>query len=191
MKDITKEEFNKPWLAVRVVALLGNGVPVKTIQRWADRGTVVIENPTPGRHSPRLYSLANALQLHGMYAAYEHLGLTAEYSKKIGQHVVQFALDSIKKRTPMAELDEYSLCYWIQDKKVVGICLTTDNIQKRVAKFGQITKPTERGGIGHGILGIGGLTRAVIFNYLEIKNNKKLNQLALEGKLKPFPKHLS
>ncbi|PIE71617.1 MAG: hypothetical protein CSA22_01980 [Deltaproteobacteria bacterium] len=187
------EEFNRPWLAVRVVAMLGPEMPVKVIQTWTDRELLDFFNPKPGKNIPRLYSLGNALQLHGMYAAYSR-GFTIKSSVEIGRHVRELGFDLVQDygcdwtglNNVIPELFEVKLLFWINGDEMFSKWTSVGQLKSCLDKHGDLTEVMDKGNkVLVSVLDVGGLVYAVMNNYFEIDD--RINQLALEGKLKPFP----
>ena len=185
-----REDIFRPWLAVRVVALLGPGMSVKLIQNWSDRELVDdLETPKPGKNNPRLYSLANAIQLHGMCWATKN-GITVSIATLIGRKCVErlLELNESGQVDPclIHTLDDKIMNFIVRDgsKDIWASFLTPEELSDYLKKTG-FTTPDGTFGMQ---LRVDGLISSVLRSYWDV--NEDFNAKALAGKLKPFPKYL-
>ncbi len=188
-----KEEIFRPWLAVGVVGLLGPGMPVKTIQSWTDKGYVEVENPNPGKNSPRVYSLANAIQLICMYEA-TNAGLAVKWASIFGKKCIHRFIHIIEKdpifdKQLVNSTHEDQICiYWVQDEDVKIVSVSNEFLIDTIRDEGWVLPIGSKfnSGLHAHLMMVDHLLEGIYKNYKEI--TPEFNQKALEGRLKPFPK---
>ncbi len=165
-------------------------MPVKTIQAWSDRQLLdEFETGSPGKNAPRLYSLANAIQLHGMYVAVNRGGLAVKTAVKVGRACVKRFVDRFDQGDRNFDEPFHPFVYGVDyEGKLKGVFMDPDVIADCLDKYGRLTSANLGSGLHAAMFDIDALNHALWNNYQEI--NENFNELALAGKLKPFPKYL-
>ena len=184
------DELHREWLAMHIVGLMGPQIPIKHIQNWTDRnfiGTVATQRP--GRPFSRKYSLADAVQVHAMYAC-THSGTTLPIALQVGAIARQRLIDL---NDPMStgvdsiaipETEVLFTCWVAGEGALVGNFVShaefTDHLYRRLRDM-------------HGslwmVLGIDALIDKLWLQYHD-PGLEDLNSKALRRQLKPYPKHL-
>ena len=200
--EIRRAQILKPWLAIRVVALMANGVPVKRIANMTDRGLVDHCITSTGKNSPRLYSFASAIQIHAAHTVATQLKLSFSASAEVGKVCIKRFLDRFDEGDRDFDDSEcawHSLLFWYDPKgELKHVSVSSDYLSEQLRNEGTVFSQAFQKNFGksvgisplsYGQLDVDRMLFALWTNYLEIDHD--FNNKALEGKLKPFPKHLS
>ncbi len=198
MTDAIRKEFLRPWMAGGIVALLGPKMPIKNLRNWTNRGYINdIANPIPGKYNPILYSLSSAFQAHGIQQA-KNSGYATQTAILIGKKIKEYILyliengkiDLLTTRTDF-EFTEDIMIFLIGSKKIgtwITQSETVSDLLLHKCDIFPVTSGTPAHGSIRGMFHIGTMTKAIVENYFEM--DEKINQMAIEGRLKPFPKSI-
>lgn len=189
-----EENIHKPWLAAGIVALMHPMNNVKNIRTWTDRNLFEWEEKRvkPGKNEPRLYSLIDVIKIKTMHALTDSAAMTVKSANAISKLVA----DRFIKKYEDGERDfddidnKFKTMLIAQNthsNKMEALLFTKDQMVNNLKKTGMLTggKPI---GLVPVILEVDYMFMTIWNSYLEI--DKEFNQLALDGKLKPFPKSL-
>jgi hypothetical protein len=186
-------EIYRPWLAIHVVALFAQHMPAKVIADWSDRGLVEgAKEQKPGRGKSRRYSLANAVVLHAMYIATRHGLSSLSLAAKIGQACLIRLLKrndperagKISLKDPEGDFVFSFRVTGIPPKEQVqGAFLSLQDLANHILKTG-LPAPAPLSMV----MDIDGLIERIWNQYHDL--DEAFNDLALEGRLKPFPAQL-
>lgn len=198
MEIIEKNDIYKPKLAARVVALIhpATNAPseLKNIQTWTDRNLLDWEpaRVKPGKNNPRLYSLSDVIRLKTMSVLTEYSAMTVKQANAVSK----MAVDRFIERYDMGDrsFDDCEIPHKnllvAQNKykeAMDAYLLTNEEISANLNKTGLMTggKPL---GLTHSFLPVDYMLMSIWNSFSEI--DEEFNQMALDGKLKPFPKSL-
>lgn len=189
-------------MAAGIVSLLGPDMPTKSIRTWTDRELLDFYNPKPGSNNPRLYSLANAIQLHTMYIM-TFRGLSVQQAIKIGKAAQVYTSRLIESGTfdtpnffrnsvhfveKYEEIINTKMFYWGHPGQFCVGFFGPEQMIQNLRSRGDLLETGKGSRIHIGVIQVGGLVLSILYDFLEL--DPELNQLALEGRLKPFPTSL-
>jgi hypothetical protein len=184
------KELHRPWLATMSVSALLSpiGVRIMDIDNWVRRDFVeFVLVGAPGKRHARLFSLYSAVILHGINLGVRQ-GLNLTMARKLGQ-VCGIRLEQLNNprdtgyQSLIWPTDEEVFSCWIEQEALKGAFITPQELANEILRTGFPT-PSVAGMT----FDIDGLLTTIWSNYHDI--DVELNQKALEGRLKPFPKHL-
>lgn len=183
---LTMDEARRPWLAVGVVALMAQ-TPIRAIQSWSDRGLLPDVLPAEGRKLGKRFSLAAAVKVGAMHLAVSRVGMTPARAEYVGDVVMDRFLMYCSDRSYFHFSDDVlfvSFAYSKPQHEFHSRAALAD--PNNVTPLGNVTSLSF--GMGAAMLQTDYLC-ARIMDY-RAGLTEEFNQLALEGRLKPFPKEL-
>lgn len=207
-----REEALRPWMAVGVVSLLGPGAPVKSIQNWTHRNLIDnLEQPSE-KSAPRIYSAANAIQIHCINAAvksYTTLDIAVKASKICLSRFFERLESGEFNELGLPDSDDYDdrphkfMLYWPHNvflnvgarrgdtpsESTRSIFYDDNELIETLQKTGFLT-PREAYAQSYqiNILPVDEIISHVLCNYADVTDD--FNEKALSGKFKPFPTEL-
>lgn len=171
----TAADLCEPWLAVGVVALMTQA-RITNIQNWTARGLVPFIAPAIGKKTGTRYSFASAVYVGAMNHAVEGGGLAPRKAMQVSEAAVKRLFDNTDK---------------LRNEIIDDVAFF--NFQNGEHVFFSNNDAIPGGKNFHYAMAgyycridciIAGMFRE--FGDL----SEEFNQMALEGRLKPFPKHL-
>ncbi len=90
---VSTKTLHAPWLKLNAVSIVvPPDLDAKSIRNWSDRNLVSLADPKPGIRVPRLYSLANAIQLTILH----YLSVSGN-NLKFAQKIANLAVERTEK----------------------------------------------------------------------------------------------
>lgn len=197
MEQLTREEILRPWLSVSTVTLMGPHMSAEKARGWSSRGFLDYFEQAPGRNSPRLYSLANAIQLHVIDWTTERAGLTTAMGKLVGRASIQHLIQMAESGRIACQNGMFFYDMPYDTRMVCGIPNLNGKFKYAVIDVDRLPKVLfqEMAQIGINtcslLFDVDGLLGAILQDYLPLDSAfLEFNEKALGGYLKPMPQSL-
>lgn len=183
---LTMDEARRPWLAVGVVALMAM-TPIRAIQSWSDRGMLPDVLPAEGKKIGKRFSLAAAVKVGAMNLAVNQAGMTPARAEYVG--------DVVMDRFLMYCADRYYFDFSDALLFVSFASATPRHAFYSRADLADAEKVTPLGNASPYAFGMGAAMLQADYLCAKIMDyraelTEEFNTLALEGRLKPFPREL-
>jgi hypothetical protein len=207
---MTRKDFDRQWLAISLVALMTE-VRVSDIGNWSKRNLVEGFDQKPGRNAARRYSLAQMVFLKGMDIAVKQ-GAKPEFATHLGRALRDYLWDRFnhkwtfpkrEKVNVREDNDDNLLLYGFTWSGTFVSAIVPHYVERSGKAEGwkpidyeqmqreiDIAARAAKGGPVHSfsVIDADHLLAGLFVRYEE--TDPEMNELALQGRLKPFPKSL-
>ena len=173
-RDLTPQEIDRFWLELRPAhGIALEGMSLKDVRNWTDRGLLDHQEPAPGARARRLYNLASCIQI-----AFLHHMSRSGYRLPDAKRFADFALGRLRDRVAKGEdvTDEnrhelfvYSI---INKTDIAGKFVSRHDVADQIREDYQIE--TKLFGYERRIFPVDDLNGRVVDAYLEHRRSEEL-----------------